>query len=62
VRLGFIWRLQGIRQSLLRVAARRGITLTQDDLARIARCVDEATLERWLDNAIEAKTASDVFS
>jgi hypothetical protein len=55
-------KLQGIRESLLRVTARRGITLNEEDHARLRACEDQATLERWIDNVVGAQTASDVFS
>ena len=54
--------LKGLREALLRLIARAGITLTEDDHARIHACDDVATLDRWIDNILGAKTASDVLS
>jgi hypothetical protein len=54
--------LKGKRETLLRQLARAGITLTEADRARIEACTDAATLDRWLDNVIGAKTATDVLS
>ena len=39
-----------------------GITLTENDHARIQACADAATLDRWIENVLGAKTAADVFS
>ena len=37
------------------------LPVTDDDRARVARCDDVATLERWLDLAITATRASELF-
>ena len=44
-----------------RVLERRGLPVTDDDRARISHCDDVATLERWLDLAITATRASELF-
>jgi predicted transposase/invertase (TIGR01784 family) len=54
--------LTGKRASLLRVLTRAGLALTEDEHARIAACTDVATLDRWFDNALGAKTTADVFA
>jgi hypothetical protein len=54
--------LKGRREALFRLVARAGITLTEDDRARIAACDDPATLDRWVTNVLGAKTAADVLS
>ncbi|MDC0679554.1 hypothetical protein [Sorangium atrum] len=54
--------LEAKRDALLRLAARAGIALTADHRERIQACKDPATLDRWVDNALEAKDASDVLS
>jgi hypothetical protein len=54
--------LKGKRDALLRLLARAGIALTEDDRARIQACVDAATLDRWVDNVLGAKTATDVLA
>lgn len=54
--------LAGKRAALLRLAARAGLTLAEGDRARIDACTDTATLDRWLDNVIGARTAADVLA
>ena len=56
------WLIKGKREALLRLIARAGLVLTQDEQARIATCKDLAALDRWFDNALAAKTTADVFS
>ena len=46
---------------LNRVLERRGLPVTDDDRARVTRCDDVATLERWLDLAVTATRASELF-
>jgi predicted transposase/invertase (TIGR01784 family) len=53
---------EGKRDTLLRLLARVGIPLTDGERARIAACADAATLDRWIDNVIGAKTAADVLT
>jgi hypothetical protein len=55
-------KLDGLREALLRLLARAGIALSDDDRARIQACTDPATLDRWIDNVLGAKTASEVLS
>jgi len=59
------WQLEGrlpqARASLRRVLARRQLTPSKDDDARIEACIDLATLERWLDRAVTAVSASDAL-
>jgi predicted transposase/invertase (TIGR01784 family) len=52
----------GKRDALLRLLARAGLMLTQEQRGRIATCADIAALDRWFENALGAKTAADVFS
>ncbi|WP_437276834.1 hypothetical protein WME90_37115 [Sorangium sp. So ce375] len=54
--------LKGKRDTLLRLLARAGIALTENESARIHACVDNATLDRWIDNVLGAKTATEVLS
>lgn len=54
--------LKGKRAALLRLVARQKITLTDDELARVDTCDDEATLDRWFDNAFTATSASELFA
>jgi predicted transposase/invertase (TIGR01784 family) len=53
---------EGKRDALLRLLARRGLALTEHDRARVAACSDVATLDQWFDNALVARTATEVFS
>jgi hypothetical protein len=43
------------------VLARRQLTPSQDDDARIDACTDLETLERWLDRASNATSISEVL-
>ena len=54
--------LKGRRDALLRLLARAGISLTEDERARIQACTDVATLDQGFDNVIGAKKAADVLS
>jgi hypothetical protein len=54
--------LKGRRTTLLRLMGRLGIALEEEDRARIEACTDAATLDRWLDNVLGAKTATDVLT
>ncbi|MGK4004907.1 hypothetical protein WMF31_19910 [Sorangium sp. So ce1036] len=55
-------KLEGKRDTLLRLLARAGIVLTEDESARIQACTDIATLDRWIENVLEAKAATEVLS
>ena len=55
-------KLDGLRNALIRLLARAGIALTEDDRARIQSCTDPAILDRWVENVLGAKTATDVLS
>jgi hypothetical protein len=54
-------KLEGERTVLLRLMARAGITLSEEQRARVDACTDLATLDRWVDNVLGAKTAADVL-
>jgi predicted transposase/invertase (TIGR01784 family) len=53
---------EGKRGALLRLLARGEIPLAEKDHARIVSCGDLATLDRWFDKALVARTATEVFS
>lgn len=53
---------EGKREVLLRLSARAGIVLSEDDHARVQSCTDDAILDQWVDNVSGAKTAADVLS
>ena len=54
--------LKGERSALLRILSRTGIAPTGEELARIEACTDAATLDRWIENAIGAKTLAEVLA
>jgi len=55
-------KLEDKRETLLRLLARAGIAFTEDDRARVQACADAATLDRWVDNVLAAKTTAEVFA
>ncbi|WP_234024066.1 hypothetical protein [Sorangium cellulosum] len=54
--------LKGKKDTLLRLLARAGIALAEDESERIQACTDIATLDHWIDNVLGAKTAAEVLS
>jgi len=54
-------RLTEARAALRRVLARRQLTPSKGDDARIEACTDLAILERWLDRAVTAVSVSDAL-
>ena len=54
--------LKGKRETLFRQMARAGIVLTDEERLRIQGNTDIATLDRWLDNVLGAKTAAEVLT
>ncbi|MDP3220897.1 MAG: hypothetical protein Q8S73_42825, partial [Deltaproteobacteria bacterium] len=54
-------KLEGEASALLRVLARRGITIDDGTRARVLACSDAATLDAWLDRAATAADAAEVF-
>jgi flagellar biosynthesis/type III secretory pathway protein FliH len=54
--------LKGKRDVLLRLLARAGIALSGEERNRILACEDGATLDRWAENVLGAKTVADVLS
>ncbi len=54
--------LKGKRDALLRLLTRAGLALTEDERARILGCAEIATLDRWVENVLGAKSAADVLS
>ena len=53
--------LSGKQAALRRVLARRKLDVTQAMVAEIDACTDSARLDDWLDRAIDASHARDVF-
>lgn len=54
-------KLDGLREALVRLLARAGISLGDEERARIETCADPAVLDRWIENVLGAKTGSDVL-
>jgi len=61
LKLKAIGEAKGLKAALLKLIARMGITLGEEERARIEACDDPAVLDRWVDHAIGAKTAADLF-
>jgi predicted transposase/invertase (TIGR01784 family) len=55
-------RAEGKRDALLRLLGRRGLALAEEERTRILACAEVATLDRWFDQALVAKTVAEVFS
>jgi len=53
--------LREARSALRRVLAKRKLGLSAADEARIDTCADLATLERWLEQAIDASSAAEAL-
>ena len=54
-------RAEGHAEAILRVLERHGIDVTDADRERILTCRDLATLDLWLDRALDAKDVEDLF-
>ncbi|WMX45687.1 hypothetical protein RGF97_13650 [Streptomyces roseicoloratus] len=52
---------EGKAESILAVLAARGIDVPEDDARRIAECTDTRTLDLWLQRAVTAASAAEVF-
>lgn len=55
-------KVEGKRETLLRLLARAAIALTSDERARVDACTETATLDLWIDNVFGAKAATDVLT
>jgi hypothetical protein len=47
---------------LLKILARRGLTLTTEQRRRIIGCTDLAMLEGWLDGALSVSSAAELLA
>ena len=54
-------RLIEARDMVRRVFAHRKLVASEDEVARIAACADIATLQRWLDQALDAPSAAEAL-
>ena len=53
---------RGEAKALLRILARRGITVDDTARARLTACADTARLELWIDRAVTATSMEEVFA
>ena len=53
---------RGAAKSVLRVVDKRGVGLTAEQREHVLGCTDLETLTRWLDAAIDAKSADEIFA
>jgi flagellar biosynthesis/type III secretory pathway protein FliH len=53
---------EGKRAALLRLLARRGIAVTEEEQRKISLCDDPARLDQWFDDALTASTAAEVLA
>jgi hypothetical protein len=54
-------RAENEAKSILRIAAKRGIALTDEERERVLGCTDLETLNRWFDAALDATSADEIF-
>jgi Uma2 family endonuclease len=54
-------RVQGLRDALQAIVRTRDFALGSAEVARIASCHEAALLERWIERAMTAKSAADMF-
>ena len=54
-------RAEGQARSVLRVLDTRGIAITTERRAEVENCIDAELLDAWLDRALTATTAAEVF-
>jgi hypothetical protein len=52
---------RGRAESLLRILDRHDIKVTDDARQRITDCTELATLDSWIDRALDAQTIEDVL-
>lgn len=55
-------RAEGQAHAVVRLLERRGIAVTSEVRERITACGDSDILDRWLDRAVEASTAEEIFA
>jgi hypothetical protein len=52
---------RGEAKALLKILSSRGITLTSDQHDLVISCPDPGQLDAWLDRALVATSANDIF-
>ena len=55
-------RAEGEARSVLKFLAARGISVSEEQKERILACVDLAVLDRWVEKAVTATTADELFT
>jgi hypothetical protein len=54
--------LETLRSTLLRILQRRGWSVSEAMLAEISACGDRTRIETWIDRALDATSADEVFA
>ncbi len=54
--------LKARRDTLVRLVSRAGLSLGDDERARVQGCMDLALLDKWIDGVFGAKTTAEIFS
>ncbi len=52
---------EGKAEAVLTVLSTRGLPIDSEARSRILACKDEESLQRWLERAVSAKDANDLF-
>lgn len=55
-------RAEGLRDTIRRMLARRGLALDEARLARLEACQDPAVLDRWFDRVLAGATPEELFA
>jgi hypothetical protein len=55
-------RAEGEAMALLKILARRGVTLTADQRRQVLECTDVGRLEQWIDRALSATSADEILT
>jgi hypothetical protein len=52
---------KGKAESVLRILAAKGLSVSEEERKTILACTDHDTLNRWLEQALNAKTTAELF-
>lgn len=50
-----------LRDAVLRLVQKRGLVLTEEQLARVRTCEDRTLLHLWLDRTMDAQSCDELF-
>jgi hypothetical protein len=53
---------EGLADALLRIVTARGLRLNAKQKQRVQQCTDPGALQDWIDRAVTAASAADIFS